>query len=64
MTFENITHSTLEESENNKLKLYKDIINLKNDKSIKDINVSFKLSDDTNSNTNISSDNANEKVDI
>ena len=64
MTFENITHSTLEESENSKLKLYEDIINLKNDKSKKDKNVSFKLSDDTNSNSNISSDNVNEKEDI
>ena len=64
MTFENITHSTLEESENSKLKLYEDIINLKNDKSKKDKNVSFKLSDDTNSNSNVSSDNVNEKEDI
>ena len=64
MTFENITHSTLEESENSKLKLYEDIINLKNDNSKKDKNVSFKLSDDTNSNSNISSDNVNEKEDI
>ena len=64
MTFENITHSTLKESENSKLKLYEDIINLKNDKSKKDKNVSFKLSDDTNSNSNFSSDNVNEKEDI
>ena len=40
MTFENITKSTLEESEKSKLELYEDIINLKNTK--------FKLSEDTN----------------
>ena len=63
MTFENITHSTLEESKNSKLQLYKDFIDLKSSKS-KDKNISFKLSDDTNSNSNISSDNANEKDNI
>ena len=51
MTFEKITNSTLEESQNSKLKLYEDIINLKNSK--------IKLSDDTNY-SNISNDN-NEK---
>ena len=56
MTFENITHSTLEESKNSKLKLYEDIINLKNDKTKKNKNISFKLSEDTNSNSNISSE--------
>ncbi len=56
MTFENITHSTLEESKNSKLKLYEDIINLKNDKIKNNKNISFKLSDDTNSNSNISSE--------
>ena len=61
MTFENITHCSLEESENSKLKLYEDIINLKNEKSKNDKNVSVKLSDDTNSNSNISSDNGNDK---
>ena len=40
ITFENITKSTLEESEKSKLELYEDIINLKNTK--------FKLSEDTN----------------
>ena len=65
LTFENITHSTLEESKNSKLKLYEDFINLKNEKIIKDKNISFKLSDDTNSNSNITSDNnANDKEDI
>jgi hypothetical protein len=61
MTFENITHCSLEESENSKLKLYEDIINLKNEKSKIEKNVNVKLSDDTNSNSNLSSDNANEK---
>ena len=58
ITFENITHSTLEESKNSKLKLYEDIINLKNDKikKNKNKNISFKLSEDTNSNSNISSE--------
>ena len=60
MTFENITHSTLEESKYSKLQLYKDFIDLKSSIST-DKNISFKLSDDTNSNSNISSDNANEK---
>ena len=40
MTFEKITESTLEESEKSKLKLYEDIINIKNEK--------IKLSEDTN----------------
>ena len=35
MNFENITHCTLEESEHSKLKLYEDIINLKDEKSKK-----------------------------
>ena len=55
MIFENITHCTLEESENSKLKLYEDIINLKNEKSKKfkkKDNFNFKFSDDTNSNSN------------
>ena len=65
LTFENITHSTLEESKNSKLKLYEDFINLKNEKIKKDKNISFKLSDDTNSNSNITSDNnTNEKEDM
>ena len=63
MTFENITHCTLEESENSKLPLYKDIINLKNSKSKNDFNNSFKLLEDTDSKSNASSDNANDKED-
>ena len=63
MTFENITHCTLEESENSKLQLYKDIINLKNNKSKNDFNNSFKLLEDTDSKSNASSDNANDKED-
>ena len=63
MTFENITHCTLEESENSKLQLYKDIINLKNIKSKNDFNNSFKLLEDTDSKSNASSDNANDKED-
>jgi hypothetical protein len=63
MTFENITHCTLEESENSKLQLYKDIINLKNSKSKNDFNNSFKLLEDTDSKSNASSDNANDKED-
>ena len=62
MTFENITHCTLEESENSKLQLYKDIIDLKNDKSKSSNNISFKL-EDTDSKSNSSNDIANEKVD-
>ena len=50
--FENITHSSLDESKSCKLKLYEDIINLKNTK--------FKLSEDTNY-SNISNDNNNNK---
>ena len=66
LTFENITHSTSEESKNSKLKLYEDFINIKKEKNKKDKkNISFKLSDDTNSNSNITSDNnVNEKEDM
>ena len=60
MTFENIIHCSLEESEKSKLELYEDFINLKNE-SKKTQNISFKLSDDTNSNSNVSSDNIYEK---
>ena len=56
ITFENISHCSLEESENSKLKLYEDFISLKNETK-KAHNISFKLSDDTNSNSNVSSDN-------
>ena len=51
MTFEKITKSTLEEREKSKLKLYEDIINLKNSK--------FKLSEDDTNCSNISS---NDKI--
>ena len=61
MTFESITHCSLEESEKSKLKLYQDFINLKNE-SKKAQNISFKLSDDTNSNSNVSSDNIYERI--
>ena len=63
-TFENITSCTLEESENSKLQLYEDIINLKNSKLEKNEKVNFKLSEDTNSNSNSSSENANDKEDL
>jgi len=52
ITFEKITKCTKEESQKSKLKLYEDIINLKNTK--------FKLSEDTNY-SNISNDNNNNK---
>jgi len=67
MTFENITHGTLEESENSKLKLYEDIIKLKIDKSQNSENKnknkinSFKHSEDTNCNSNSSSECGNGK---
>ena len=63
-TFENIVSSTLEESENSKLKLYEDITNLKNSKSKKKNSADFKLSEDTNSNSNLSIDNSNDKLDF
>ena len=55
MTFEKITNSTLEESQNSKLKLYEDIINLKNS--------SVKLSDEINY-SNISKENNDKKENI
>ena len=60
MTFEKITSSTIEESENSKLQLYEDIINIKNSNSNsnKNNNLKFKLSEDSN-HTNVSSDNIN-----
>ena len=58
MTFEKITSSTLEESENSKLKLYEDIINIKNSNYDINNNLKFKLSEDSN-HTNVSSDNNN-----
>jgi len=60
MTFEKITCSTLEESENSKLKLYEDILNIKNSNSNKTNNLIFKASEDSNY-TNVSSDNNIEK---
>ncbi len=65
MTFENITSCSLEESENSKLKLYEDIINLKNSKlkKEKEEKSKFKLSEDTNSNSNSPSEKGNEKED-
>ena len=56
-TFENITKSTVEESQNSKLKLYEDIISLKKEKNLN------KLSEETNY-TNISSSVDDEKNSI
>ena len=58
-TFENITRCSLQESENSKLQLYEDIINIKNNilnnkKNVKKINM--KYSEDSYY-TNFSSDN-------
>ena len=60
--FENITHSTLEQSKSCKLKLYEDIINLKNENLNLKKNEAkkFKFSEDTNPCSNVSSDNNNE----
>ena len=63
MTFENITHCSLEESENSKLQLYKDIIDLKNDKSKNNNSIRFKLLEDTDSKSITSNDNTNDKED-
>ena len=60
LTFEQITHCSSEESRKSRLQLYEDIIKFKNDKSKKDKNKSYKLSEDTSSNSNISSDNIKE----
>jgi ribonuclease HI len=64
MTFENIASCSLEESENSKLKLYEDIINLKNSMSKKEKGEKrkFKLSEDTNSNSQ--SEKGNDKEDF
>ena len=56
MTFERIAKSTLEESQNSKLQLYEDIINIKNRKN----NLIFKFSEDFSNYTNVSSDNNND----
>ena len=60
--FENITHSTLEQSKSCKLKLYEDIINLKNENlNLKNNEIKkFKFSEDTNPCSNVNSDNNNE----
>ena len=59
--FEEISHSTLEESKSCKLKLYEDIINLKNENLNLKKNEAkkFKFSEDTNPCSNINSDNNN-----
>ena len=57
--FENMAHSTLEESKSCKLKLYEDIINLKNENlNLKKNEMKkFKFSEDTLPNSNVNSDN-------
>ena len=59
--FEEISHSTLEESKSCKLKLYEDIINLKNENlNLKKNEIEkFKFSVDTNPCSNVNSDNNN-----
>lgn len=59
--FEEISHSTLEESKSCKLKLYDDIINLKNENlNLKKNEIKkFKFSEDTNPCSNVNSDNNN-----
>ena len=58
-TFENMAHSTLEESKSCKLKLYEDFINLKNENlNLKKNEMKkFKFSEDTLPNSNVNSDN-------
>ena len=57
--FENMAHSTLEESKSCKLKLYEDFINLKNENlNLKKNEMKkFKFSEDTLPNSNVNSDN-------
>ena len=68
-TFENITSCSLQDSENSKLKLYEDIINIKsNNNNIKNIegeknNNKFKNSEDSY-HTNVSSDNNDNETNI
>ena len=59
MVFENMAHSTLEESKSCKLKLYEDFINLKNENlNLKKNEIKkFKFSEDTLPNSNVNSDN-------
>ena len=61
-TFENIVHSSKEQSKDFKLKLYEDISNLKNEhlNLKKNGEKKFKFSEDTNSNSNVNSDNNND----
>jgi hypothetical protein len=59
MTFEKITSSTVEESENSKLQLYEVIINIKKNNSNKNNNLKFKLSVDSNHTNDVSSDTNN-----
>ena len=61
MAFENMAHSTLEESKSCKLKLYEDFINLKNENLNLKKNEAkkFKFSEDTLPNSNVNSDNNN-----
>ena len=61
VVFENMAHSTLDESKSCKLKLYEDIINLKNENlNLKKIEKKkFKFSEDTLPNSNVNSDNNN-----
>jgi len=60
--FENITHCSLDESKSCKLKLYEDIINLKNENlNLKNNEIKkFKFSEDTNPCSNVNSDNNND----
>ena len=68
-TFENITRSSLQERENSKLKLYEDIINLKNDMmnnnndNCKEKHLRMKFSEDSYY-TNFSSDNNENNNDL
>ena len=62
-TFEDIVHSSMEQNKDCKLKLYEDINNLKNENlNLKKDGVKkFKLSEDTNFNSNVNSDNNDNK---
>ena len=62
-TFEDIVHSSMEQNKDFKLKLYEDINNLKNENlNLKKDGVKkFKLSEDTNFNSNVNSDNNDNK---
>ena len=62
-TFEDIVHSSMKQNKDFKLKLYEDINNLKNENlNLKKDGVKkFKLSEDTNFNSNVNSDNNDNK---